>query len=78
MFITKLSDAVVQWLMPQATASACIAPEPCDNCVPGFVCDSQRRRWAVTMSHKVNNCAGQCTIGKTTICQYVKLAGACL
>lgn len=78
MSITKLSDAVVRWLVPETTASACLPPEPCGDCVPGFVCDSQRRRWAVTMTTKVNNCRGQCTIGKNNVCRYVRLAGACL
>ncbi|GAA1693392.1 hypothetical protein [Fodinicola feengrottensis] len=78
MSITKLSDAVVRWLVPQTTAAACIPPEPCDNCVPGFVCDANRRRYEALISHKVNNCNGQCTIGKTTVCSVGKFVGACL
>lgn len=77
MFIAKLSDAVVQWLVPATTAAACLPPEPCGDCVPGIVCDAQHKKWTVRMRRYVNNCRGQCTIGKVTVCRYIEWIGPC-
>lgn len=68
MFISKLSDAVVQWLVPQTSAAACLAPEACNACsVVRNVCDAGLM-WEYRYATMVNDCNGRCTIKKTTYC----------
>ncbi|WP_163506001.1 hypothetical protein [Fodinicola acaciae] len=77
MSIAKLSDAVVRWLVPQTTAAACIAPEPCDACANPTMACLNGYYTPVKYTLKVNNCNGQCTIYKKQICWRGDWAGVC-
>lgn len=76
MFIAKLSDAVVQWLVPATTAAACIPPDPCDACANGVISCEGHQRYLRKYTLKVYNCAGQCRIAKKQLC-YVAVLSPC-
>ncbi|GAA1693401.1 hypothetical protein GCM10009765_48350 [Fodinicola feengrottensis] len=77
MSITKLSDAMVRWLVPQTTAAACIQPDGCDACRPNpRVC--YNHRWTVFYyQHLAYNCLGQCVLHRTTECKAPVVGGTC-
>ncbi|GAA1715280.1 hypothetical protein GCM10009765_75160 [Fodinicola feengrottensis] len=68
MSLAKLSDAAVRWLLPRTTAAACRPPDPCDSCAnPVRVCYNGRMN-TIKYTLKVNNCSGQCVVGKKQVC----------
>lgn len=69
MSIAKLSDAVVLWLVPRTTASACLAPEGCGACsytVSNVCYNGQIRTLKYTV--KATDCTGQCRLSKKMLC----------
>jgi hypothetical protein len=70
MSIARMSDAVVRWLVPQTTAAACLAPEPCGTCAhPVTSCYNGRMRtWKYTLT--ATDCNGQCRLSKRMLCDF--------
>lgn len=76
MLITKWADAVVRRLVPQTTAGACAAPEPC-ACGPGVNMCFNGRWQIVYTSPLVYDCKNKCVRRKTVICKVVPAGGPC-
>lgn len=78
MSITKWADAVVQILVPQTTAGACLAPDPCGECGPGKnMCYGGR--WQIVHYREwVTDCKGVCyKKRKRTVCKVTPAGGPC-